>query len=50
LFTFPFLVTKTFAIVYNTKMSRTIWWRGRVACMGDIRNVNKILVGEPEEK
>jgi hypothetical protein len=30
--------------------SRRMRWAGHVVCMGEIRNVNKILVGNPQGK
>jgi hypothetical protein len=30
--------------------SRRMKWAGHVACMGEMRNVYKILVGKPERK
>jgi hypothetical protein len=39
-----------FTKYYQDDESRKMMWEGHVACMGEIRNGYKILIGKPEKK
>jgi hypothetical protein len=40
----------TFISIVRIIKSRRMRWAGHVACMGEKRNANRLLVGKPERK